>query len=72
MNKEKEYKTNFLFSTPNYWVGAGSIFNLAGNYFEFDHSESAAEADSRALDSDWGITGKDIESAFKQLQEEGL
>ena len=54
------YITDHLFPRTNYLIGAGSIFNIAGNYFEFNRSSSAEEADAKAIESDWGTIGKDI------------
>ncbi len=57
------YKTDLLFPRTNFVVGMGSVLNVAGNYFKFNYSESDVEADVKALESDWGAVGKDIESA---------
>lgn len=67
MTKINKYKTNILFSRPTIIDGVASIFNISGNYFEFNYSESAEEADSKAIESDWGVIGNDIIEAKKQL-----
>jgi len=69
MNK-KRYRTDFLFSTSTFLSGAGTVFNIAGNYYGFNSSESKSEADERALNSDWHIVGQDIEEAVNQLKKE--
>lgn len=69
MNK-KRYCTDFLFSTSTFLSGAGTIFNIAGNYYEFNSSESEPEADERALNTDWHIVGQDIEDAINQYEKE--
>ena len=28
--------STFLFSKPSFWVGAGSILNFSGNYYDFN------------------------------------
>lgn len=69
MNK-KIYKTDFLFSTPTFLNGMGSVLNIAGNYYTFNDSESDEEADFLALKSDWGVVGEDIcESIIKVKKE---
>ena len=55
--------TDFLTPSSSFVIGAGSAFSLAGNYFEFNRSRTPAEADARALSSDWKITGEDIARA---------
>ena len=50
---KKKYKTGFLYPKNNGWVGAGSIFNIAGNYFDFNYSHTPEEADAKAIENDW-------------------
>jgi hypothetical protein len=69
MKKIKKYRTDFLFPTPSFLIGAGSVFNIAGNYFNFNYSSSDKEADNKAIMSDWGVIGQDISSAETQLNE---
>ncbi len=54
------YKTNYLLPKNNFWVGMGSILNLAGSYFEYNYSKSEKEADLKALTSDWDNVEEDI------------
>jgi len=68
MNNNKDIRTDFLFATPSFLVGAGSIFNLAGNYFEFNISSSGEEADIKALQSDWDMVGNDLRDAFFEYE----
>ncbi len=63
MNKERKFKTDFLFSTSSFIAGIGSIFNISGNYFDFNYSQSGHEADAKAIFSDWGMVGNDIITA---------
>ncbi|RTL48858.1 MAG: hypothetical protein EKK39_11990 [Sphingobacteriales bacterium] len=70
MKKTRKYRRDFLFSTPSFLVGAGSVFNIAGNYFNFNYSSSDIDADSKALLSDWGIIGQDIQIAKEKLEKE--
>lgn len=68
MNKGKEYRTDFLFATPDYLIGAGSVFNIAGNYFEFNTSATGEIADQNALESDWGVVGQDLKGAISEYE----
>lgn len=43
----------------------GSILNVSGNYYRFDYSESDLIADAKAIKSDWGVTGEDINLALQ-------
>lgn len=74
---KKHYTTDHLFSRTNLFIGMGSIFNIAGNYFNFNTSLSNEEADQKAIESDWGVVGLDIEKAItnnplKKLQSTNL
>ena len=62
------YRSDFLFSDRNFLTGMGSVFNLGGNYYEFNVSESPEEADSRAIASDWGVVGQDLRVAIAQYK----
>ena len=63
MKKNKSYRSDFLFATPSFLMGAGSVLNIAGNYFSFNYSSSDRQADTKAISSDWGVVGGDIEKA---------
>ena len=58
--------TDFLTPTPTFWVGAGSVFALGGNYFQYNTSRTPLEADERALRSDWEMTGQDLQDAARR------
>lgn len=60
---EIRYKTNNFFPKNNFWVGIGSVLNLAGNYFEYNYSSPENEADRKSLKSDWDNVGEDIKHA---------
>ena len=63
MKKNKSYRSDFLFATPSFLMGAGSVLNIAGNYFSYNYSLSDRQADTKAISSDWGVVGGDIEKA---------
>lgn len=58
--------TDFLTPTSSFMTGAGSAFSLAGNYYEYNRSRNPAEADARALRSDWEVAGQDIVAAVME------
>ena len=60
MTKRKRYRTNVLFIRPSILDGIGSIMNIAGNYFDFNYSNSGVETDKKAIENDWGVIGNDI------------
>lgn len=71
MKKRKiEYKTDFLLPKNDFFIGLGSVLNIAGSYFEYNYSKSAYEADRRALMSDWSNVGDDFKSAKKLFEKE--
>lgn len=63
---KRYYRTDFLFSRSSFLIGAGSILSIASPYYTFNCSESAAEADKIALESDFGVAGKDIRKALAE------
>ena len=67
MKKHRKYRSCFLFPTPSFMIGAGSVFNIAGNYFRFNSPSGAAEADMKAISSDWGVVGDDIKSVIAEM-----
>jgi len=68
MNRTKEFRTNVLFPRSSFLLGVGSVMNISGNYFGFNYSESTIDADSKAIESDWGMVGKDVELAIKKVK----
>lgn len=57
----KKFKTNQLFPRTGFIKGMGSVLNISGKYFEFNYSKSATEADAKAIASDWGMVGQDLQ-----------
>lgn len=61
MNKKKaNFGTDFLLPKNNFFVGLGSVLNLAGAYFNYNYSKSGKEADYNAMYSDWKNIGEDF------------
>ena len=68
MKKQRRYATGFLFSTPSFLSGAGTVINLAGNFYEFNSSESGFEADEKAIENDFRMIGQDISDIITKNQ----
>lgn len=60
----EKVKTDFLFAQPSFTAGAARVFDLWGAFDAYNISETPAEADARALASDWLITGQDLADAM--------
>lgn len=70
MKKQKRYTTGFLFSTPSFLSGAGTVINLAGNFYEFNSSDSGFEADEMAIQNDFRMVGQDICDVIEKIKED--
>ncbi len=58
--------TDFLVPRSSVLTGMGAILNLAGSYYFYNVSPTPAEADARALASDWKMVGDDIRHVLHQ------
>ena len=72
MKKQKRYITDFLFSTPSFLSGAGTVINLAGNFYEFNTYESGSEADRTAIENDFEMIGQDIYDVFEEIKSDKI
>jgi hypothetical protein len=62
--------TCFLFARPNFLYGFASAIDLGGTLVEYNASPTTQEADKRAIESDWAITGADIQKSLNDFAEE--
>lgn len=65
--QQDEMRTAFLFSSPRFWDGFGSscfFWGAADPRRRCLYSDSTAQADRRALYSDWRMTQQDLRNAF--------
>lgn len=69
MKSEKLYKTPFIFSTPSFFTGMGSVLNIGGNYYVFNYSQTKSETDLKGISSDWEMVGQDIRHAIGLIAE---
>ena len=65
--KNKKYITGFLFTSPSFLTGAGTVINLAGNYYEFNTCSSGIEADEMAIEHDFRMIGQDITDIMEDI-----
>lgn len=65
--KESRFNTGFLFSTPDFLSGAGTVINLAGNYYEYNISNSDSEADYNAIKNDFDMIGQDMSDTVESI-----
>ena len=61
-------KATRLFATPSFWEGMSRVLDLAGNMQVYNSSPTEAEADYKALLSDWEAVGEDISSVIKKYE----
>jgi hypothetical protein len=63
-------KSDFLFAQPSFASGAARVFDLFGQFDEYNRSETTEEADAKAIASDWIVVGQDIVDAVEQNDSE--
>ena len=70
MNNKTKYRTTFLLPKNNFWVGFGSVLNIAGSYFDYNYSNSDVDADKKALFSDWFMVGEDFKKSKEKFEKD--
>ena len=63
-------KSDFLFAQPSFASGAARVFDLFGQFDEYNRSETPEEADAKAIASDWIVVGQDMVDAVEQNESE--
>jgi hypothetical protein len=66
MKKPREQKT-FSYLSHAFIVGAGSSFDIAGNYHHSRYRKFLNISDSQALQKDWEAIGNDMRKAIEEL-----
>ena len=59
--------TDFLFTTPSFLTGAGTVMNLAGNFYDFNGSSTPNMADRLAIRTDFNIVGDDLRASMNSI-----
>jgi len=67
MKDKTRNESDFLFPTPTFLTGAGTVLNLAGNYYDFNGSKTDFEADCKAIRNDFAMIGQDMEDAMLKI-----
>ncbi|MCG8323177.1 MAG: hypothetical protein MI921_27005 [Cytophagales bacterium] len=55
-------------SNAEFIKGAGSAFNLAGDYYSFKISRDPFMSDKKAIMSDWRAVGHDLKKSLDELE----
>lgn len=66
----EKVKTDFLFAQPSFASGAARVLDLWGVFDDYNRSETPADADARALASDWLVAGQDLMDAMAEYESE--
>jgi len=53
-------RSDFLFATPSFIGGIASVLDLGATLVQYNESFTTVEADIRAIQSDWKVTGNDL------------
>lgn len=67
-NKKIRMRSSRLYANSNFVIGMGSIFNIAGKYFDFNYSKSGIEADNKAIRRDWEIVGRELANSIPTVK----
>jgi len=70
MNSKASARTDFLFARPSFGSGVARALDLGGVFDGYNTSPSEAEADQRAIGSDWLVVGKDLGEVLEQAKAE--
>lgn len=62
-------KSDFLFAQPSLSSGAARVFDLFGQFDEYNESATPLEADAKAIAADWLIVGQDIADVIEHDEE---
>lgn len=64
------FRTDFLFAQPSFGSGLARVLDLFGLFDSYNESPKPAEADARAIYSDWAMIGQDLIDSAEQLKTE--
>ena len=67
---QKRFRTDYLFPTPSFFKGFGSVINLFGSKIIHVTSENENDADSIALRNDFNMVGQDIFDSIEKVKQE--
>jgi len=61
-------RSTFLFKTPGFIDGAGSIFDFRGVTIQYHTCSNGETADALALHQDWHAVGEDLHAALSNYE----
>ena len=62
------FSTDFLFAKPSFFGGMASTLDVGATLTVYNESQSPAEADAKALASDWQMVGEDLKGAISDFE----
>jgi hypothetical protein len=63
-------RPDFLIATPTWLSGSARLLDLAGQFDEYNDSDSIEAADAKALFCDWRLIGETILDAMNVVRRE--
>ena len=64
------FQTDFLVAKPSFLSGIARVLDIGSSLPTYNLSETPAEADAKAIRSDWGNVGKDLAHAIGVIEDE--
>ena len=64
-NKHINFTSSSPFAKNGLIDGIATIFDLSGDFYEYDTAKSDLEADLAAIRSDWQMVEQDLSKAYK-------
>ena len=61
-------KSDFLVSSPSFLSGTSRLLDWYGLFDDYNISRNSAEADAKAIASDWNLVGNDICDAMAEFE----
>lgn len=60
--------SDFLFARPSFSEGVARLVDFGGTLNTYNKSKNGAEADAKAMRSDWNVVGKDMKKAVTEFE----
>ncbi len=60
LTMNRKVKSDFLIAQPSFGSGAARVFDLWGQFDDYNRSDTPADADAKAIAADWSLVGQDI------------
>jgi hypothetical protein len=60
--------TTYLYATSSFLEGVARLVDFTGSLNTYNCSDSPAQADFKAISSDWMVVGGDLRKAIKDFQ----